>query len=173
MPIRRFAESAGEFEKKAMKKPPTLSKSDLLEQGIVRNFKKINRIDYVDGKEEKRLFKDGTSVYCRSLKCYVTIKSFDPATLKYIAKLNEAANDEDQEPLVINCGSCKKEMEKIRGMPPGYPGANCDKCGAQDIERNEFLYHCRHCQWDLCNDCFYKEEKKWKEKKVSNMFKFD
>lgn len=79
LPIRRFGDGPTEQESKAMKKAPSLSKSDLLEQGLIKKVKKINKLDFVD-EATKRRFRDGSTVYCHSLKCYVQLKSFDAAT---------------------------------------------------------------------------------------------
>ena len=49
----------------------------------------------------------------------------------------------------------------------------CDKCRASSIQHREFIYHCRPCGYDICNDCANREEAKWKEKKLANAFKFD
>lgn len=74
---------------------------------------------------------------------------------------------------MVCCGRCKGVMQRIKGLPPGYGGANCDRCGAHSIHNREFLYHCRPCGWDLCDDCVNKEEAAWREKKLANAFKFD
>lgn len=48
LPIRRFGDGPAERASKAMKNAPNKSKSDLIEQGLVKNIKKSNAADYVD-----------------------------------------------------------------------------------------------------------------------------
>jgi len=83
-----------------MKKAPSLSKEELIEQGLVKNIKKISKLDFVDEQNKKR-FKDGSTVYSKSLKCYVQLKSFDPASAKYKSRLY--APTDDLETFVVKC----------------------------------------------------------------------
>lgn len=75
LPIRRFNDGRGERAHKAMKKAP-FSESQILEEGLVKNIKKVVAKDFVDEKTYRK-FQDGNTVYCHSLKCYVQVKSFD------------------------------------------------------------------------------------------------
>ena len=48
MPVRRYIEGHFELDGQQMKTPPILSKEELVEQGLVKNIKKISKLDFVD-----------------------------------------------------------------------------------------------------------------------------
>lgn len=89
VPVRRLEDGRKEFEPKEMKKPPNVTDKDLIDNGLVKNIKKARAITFVDEKT-KRKFRDGEVYFCKSLKCYVQIKSFDPDTLTYKSRIHSS-----------------------------------------------------------------------------------
>ena len=66
VPVRRLEDSSKELEKKKMKDPPSKSDKALIEEGLVKNIKKLKAISFVDEKTERK-FKDSDVLFCKSL----------------------------------------------------------------------------------------------------------
>ena len=66
MPIRRLGHGPQENVQKSMKKEPNLSTKEMMENGFIKNIKKINKLEFVDDKTKKR-FKDDQIVYYKFL----------------------------------------------------------------------------------------------------------
>ena len=63
-------------------------------------------------------------------------------------------------------GKCKNG-HKLKTFVPGRSGFGCDGCG-KSLSANAQVYGCRHCNYDLCNNCNQKQGASSKKQNNNN-----
>uniref|UniRef100_A0A6C0IY30 ZZ-type domain-containing protein n=1 Tax=viral metagenome TaxID=1070528 RepID=A0A6C0IY30_9ZZZZ len=74
-----------------------------------------------------------------------------------VEKLGNAPNGDGIPNVMRRCQKCQSVMKNIKS---GHPQIHyCDICNC-DIEKQTSFYRCKSCDFDYCNECYNRQEKK-------------